>query len=431
MNKFKNSTQSFFRSIRVGWFLAFRQVRRSSKWVTGLIIFIMMLTFLNMVVVSGLLVGLISGSYKQFKESYSGDVLLTSAPGRTYIENSPRLIAYMQGNSNVTSFVPRYAKGVSLLASLSENAKNKEKPNQGNATVVGVDPGAEEKVTNFSKFIIKGESLVQGEEGYILLGANLLKEFSSFGDVDIPGLELLKNVDVGTKIRMTMGENGNKVSKEFIVKGIVKSKVDQISNRAFITDTEMRRMLPVNQWEVQEISVRTKPGFDRVVVDDLKDIAGYSAVRIQTSEEAIPSFLRDIETTFGIMGNLLSVIALVVASITIFIVIFINAVTRRKFIGIMKGIGISPLAVKMAYVFQSIFYGVIGSGLGLALVFGFLKPFFDQNPIDFPFSDGILVATYSGAFIRVAILMTVTLLAGYIPASMIVRKNTLDSILGR
>jgi hypothetical protein len=55
----------FFQSLQVGWFLALRQTRRVSKGTTALIIFIMVLTFLNLVVVSGLLVGLISGSFKQ------------------------------------------------------------------------------------------------------------------------------------------------------------------------------------------------------------------------------------------------------------------------------------------------------------------------------------------------------------------------------
>jgi len=152
---------------------------------------------------------------------------------------------------------------------------------------------------------------------------------------------------------------------------------------------------------------------------------------VQTTDEAIPSFLRDIETTMGILGNALSSIALVVAAITIFIVIFINAVTKRKFIGIMKGIGISPLAIESSYVFQAIFYGVAGSIIGLVLTFFVLKPYFNAYPINFPFSDGILVATPVGAMLRVGILMIVTLAAGYIPAKIIVRKNTLDSILGR
>jgi ABC-type antimicrobial peptide transport system permease subunit len=124
-------------------------------------------------------------------------------------------------------------------------------------------------------------------------------------------------------------------------------------------------------------------------------------------------------------------IGLTVASITVFIVIFINAITRRKFIGILKGIGISSTALEISYVFQSLFYAFIGSGLGLLLLFGFLKPYIDLHPIDFPFSDGILVATFSGTSIRVGLLFVITMIAGYIPARIVTKQNTLDSILGR
>jgi ABC-type antimicrobial peptide transport system permease subunit len=112
-------------------------------------------------------------------------------------------------------------------------------------------------------------------------------------------------------------------------------------------------------------------------------------------------------------------------------VIFINALTRRKFIGILKGIGIHGRAIEISYVFQSIFYAVIGSGLGLLLVYAVLVPLFQAHPIDFPFSDGILVAPIDGTMLRVSLLVVSTIIAGYIPAWMIVRRNTLDSILGR
>jgi hypothetical protein len=41
-------------SLRVGFFLATRQLRRSNPWSTSLIVFVMILTFLNLVVVSGI-----------------------------------------------------------------------------------------------------------------------------------------------------------------------------------------------------------------------------------------------------------------------------------------------------------------------------------------------------------------------------------------
>jgi putative ABC transport system permease protein len=278
-----------------------------------------------------------------------------------------------------------------------------------------------------------GHSLDSAQEGYILVGANLLKKYSSFADANIPGLDLLKNVDIGSRVRVSIPakDGGTPVSKDFIVKGIIKSKVDQISTRFFVNDTDLKRLLSVNQNQVQEIAISTDYAQAQDLVDDIKNFMGSNVARVQTYDQAIPSFLRDIETTMGVLGNALSSIALVVATITIFIVVFINAVTKRKFIGIMKAIGISPFAIQFSYVLQAFFYGAVGSFIGSVFTFGFLKPYFAAHPINFPFSDGILVVTAYGAAIRIAILIVVTLLAGYVPAKIIVRRNTLDAILGR
>ncbi len=432
MKRFLDLKKEWLNAIRVGWFLAFRQIKRSSKGTTVLIVSIMVLTFLNLVVVSGLLVGLISGAVLSFKNDWAADVIITPESGRDIIENSPQLISFIKTHPQTVHYSARISADGQVLGTLDENAPKEEKPNQVGSRVMGIDPEAEEKLTNFSDALIEGETLRRGEEGYILIGANLIKEYSSFGDVDIPGLNLLKGVKVGDKVRLTLSSGDGQVSKDLIVKGLVKSKVDEVSTRMFILDTELRRMLTVNQEQYQSIAVRLKdPLYAEKYVNQLIAFNGDNDALIQTAEQAIPSFLRDIQTTFNILGNALSSIALVVASITVFIVIFINAVTRRKFIGIMKGIGISPKAIQVSYIMQAFFYGVIGSAIGLFLTFVVLKPYFDANPINFPFSDGILVATPIGSAVRVAILLVVTLLAGYIPAKLIVRRNTLDSILGR
>lgn len=419
-------------SLRVGFFLALRQIKRSGKGTTALIIFIMVLTFLNLVVVSGLLVGLITGSFKQYREGYSGEVLITSETGRDYIENSPALLAFLESHPKVTSFSPRYGASVQVLGTLTDLPEKNERPNRIGIRLTGIDIEKEESVTGFSRFVKYGDHLVEGEEGYALIGNNMLKKYSSFADANIPGLDLLEDVDIGSRVRVTLArQDGEPISKEFIIKGVLQSKVDEISTRMFITDRELKRLLPVNKDQVQAIAIKTDYEYAPTLVQEIKDFMGSYSARIQTTDEAIPSFLRDIETTMNVLGNALSSIALIVASITIFIVIFINAVTKRKFIGIMKGIGISPQAIQYSYIFQALFYGVVGSIIGLFLTFGVLRPYFDANPIDFPFSDGILVATPAGAALRITILLVVTLIAGYLPAKIIVRKNTLDSILGR
>ena len=104
---------------------------------------------------------------------------------------------------------------------------------------------------------------------------------------------------------------------------------------------------------------------------------------------------------------------------------------RRRFIGILKGIGIDRKAIEIAYVIQAGLYALTGSIIGVVITYVILVPYFDANPINFPFSDGILVADPAGTIIRFIILFIITLFAGYIPAWMIVRGNTLNAILGR
>jgi ABC-type lipoprotein release transport system permease subunit len=97
----------------------------------------------------------------------------------------------------------------------------------------------------------------------------------------------------------------------------------------------------------------------------------------------------------------------------------------------LKGIGIERRVIEVAYVLQAAFYAVSGALIGTIITYGFLVGYFDRNPIDFPFSDGILVAEPIGTLTRFCILFVITLFAGFLPAWIIVKQNTLNSILGR
>lgn len=413
-----------FLHARIGFFLAIRQIRRASLWTTSLIIFVMVLTFLNLVVVSGILVGLLQGAVDQTRVQYTSDVIISSLIDKKYIENSPNVIALVRTLPGIESVTPRYHEGGFLEANY-KTRKDMDKPNTANAQLRGIDPDAEDAVTGLGAHMIEGEYLAPGDYDQIILGHYLLKQYLP---IESPAFTALANVGVGTKIRMHVAG----VVKELTVKGIIKTKVDDISLSAFMVDSQFRSIIGRSDGNVDEIAVKLKPGVDPAEVRDtiLRSGVGQYA-RVQTYIDAQPQFLRDMIQTFGMLGAAFSSIGLVVASITIFIVIFINAITRRKFIGILKGIGINGRVIEFSYVFQSIFYAILGSAMGLLIVYGVLVPYFANNPIDFPFSDGILVAPLDETLFRIALLVVSTLIAGYIPAWMIVRKNTLDSILGR
>jgi ABC-type lipoprotein release transport system permease subunit len=412
-------------NLRVGFYLAVRQLRRASLWTTGLIVFVMLLTFLNLVVVTGILVGLIEGINESYRTQYTGDVIVSALPTKNYIEDTPSVIAFLETLPQVTELTKRYQAGGTVEANYLLRTSETDKPNATGAQIVGIDPEAEDAFTGLGSHIIEGQYLSAGDYDQILVGNFLLARYA-FGEQ--PGLTPLENVYPGTKVRLTVGG----VTREVVVKGVVKSKIGELGMSVFIPAAQLRTITGRTDQNVAQIAIRLAPGSDPIAFKNLllaSDIG--EKARVQTFEDSIPNGVADIKTTFAMLGNGFSSIGLVVAAITIFIVIFINAITRRKFIGILKGIGIASEAIEVSYIFQSLFYAVIGSAIGLVVLYGVLVPTIAAHPIDFPFSDGILSAPVSGTAVRILLLVLTTVVAGYLPSRMIVRKNTLDSILGR
>lgn len=425
MERQKRKFENFLISLKVGFFLAVRQVRRSSKATNFLIIFVMTLTFLNLVVVRGVLVGLIEGSIRVYREHSTGEIFISRLPKKNFIENSPTIIETVKNMPWVRAYSPRYLQSGIVEAGYKERVRLTDSPNSVAGAIAGINPVLENQTSSLASKVVEGEFLNPDDTEYVLLGSSMLKKYVP---IESASFSFLEDVEPGTRVRITIGQN----TREFTVKGIIQTKADEVDFRAYMLDSMLRNMAGITDYNISEMAVRLNSGVDPVFVRDSLLRAGIGeTARVQTEEDALPKFVIDIKNTFALLGNVVGSIGLVVASITIFIVIFVNAITRKKFIGILKGIGISSQTIEIAYVFQSLFYAVVGIGAGLIILYGFLVPYIAANPIKFPFSDGILVAELDATFFRVFLLMLATIVAGYIPARIVVKRNTLDSILGR
>lgn len=411
--------------IRIGLLLGFRQIQRASIWTTILIVFVMMLTFLNLIAVSGILVGLIEGSERAVQKNSLGDIVFTVKDAEDHILETQSVIKTLETFSEIEKYSVRYKGNGQLEANYKERRDLSGDRDVVAGVVTGIDPVQENAMTDLAATLIEGEYLDPSEEGHILVGAYFIKRYAEqFGDV----FEALDDVYPGDSVRLSIGDK----SKEFIVKGIIQSKVDEVNLNTYIPEREFRRLFDRLDRNADLIVTRLTPGTNP---DDVKTnllTAGLGEyAKIQTFEESLPKFLIDIKNTFNLLGTMIGSIGLVVASITIFIIIFINALSRRRHIGILKGIGIDRKVIEIAYVLQAAFYALSGSLLGALLTYGVLIPYFDKNPINFPFSDGILVADPEQTLIKFIILFIITLIAGFVPAWLIARQNTLNSILGR
>jgi putative ABC transport system permease protein len=413
------------RSLQIGLLLGLRQIQRANLWTTGLIIFVMMLTFLNLIAVSGILVGLVAGAETAVREKSLGDIILSPRDDEDRILETEAVERQLAAFPEITAYSVRYQAGGELEANYMERRDLRGERDVASVNVTGIDINRELAMTNIDKEIFAGEFLDPREEGYIVLGALYTEEYASnFEDV----FETVSGVQPGDQVRLTVGD----VSKEFTVKGIIRSKVDEVSLNTYLPEREFRRFFGRIDRNADQIVIRVvRPDENTVVKNALVSLGLEGQAKVQTYEEKKPKFITDIKNTFNLLGTFIGSIGIVVASITIFIIIFINALSRQRQIGILKGIGIDRRAIEIAYVIQAAFYALLGSALGALLTYGFLLGYFERNPIQFPFSDGILVADPSETFVRFIVLFAITLVAGFLPAWLIVRKNTLNSILGR
>lgn len=385
----------------------------------------MLLTFLNLVVVSGVLVGLIEGAVSANRERNTSDLIISTLREKTYIPNSTGTINIAENLPYTKALSARYIQGGTIQSNFKESIRDDELPEEVSTSIIGINPVAENEVTQIGDYMIEGEFLEPDDFDQVVIGYLLLQRYLN---LDSSIFASLDDVYVGSKVRIRIGD----ISREMTVKGIVKTKVDEIDRSVYLNDFQLRSMIGRDDFNVDQIvlDLGGSENANKAKEALLKNGIGEFA-KVQTFEDAQPKFLKDIKDTFSLLGTMIGSIGLVVAAITIFIVIFVNAITRRRQIGIMKAIGINSKAIELSYVFQSLFYAVIGSGLGLIIVYFLLVPYFASNPINFPFSDGILVAPAFGTSIRLILLVIVTAIAGYLPARIIVKKNTLDSILGR
>lgn len=412
-------------ALKVGFFLAVRQIRGASKWTNFLVIIVMTLTFLNLVVVSGILVGLIEGAVRAVRGYYLGDIFISALDNHLFIERAPLIVSILQNEPVVSNYSPRYL----IVGKIDENFQSLTKPKETKKIIstsfAGIDPDKENSVSQLRSKVIEGEYLEADDYDQVLVGSLLLRKYLDFESANFPVLE---KTGVGKKIRIEI----NGVTRDVVVKGILRTKVDEVDRRIFFTERQLRSLANRYDYNVSEIAVRLRGPIDPITFKkELFNLGLNQYARIQTADDAEPKFIKDMKKTFALLGNVISSIGLVVAAITIFIVIFINAITRRKYIGILKGVGINSLAIETAYVFQALFYAAIGAGLGVMLVFLVIKPYFDIHPINFPFSDGVLVADASGTIWKILILIITTAVAGYVPAKLVTKQNTLDAILNR
>lgn len=404
--------------IKTAFFIAYKTITKGHKSTVALIIFILSLSFFNLMFVSGFLSGFSDGIMRSMINNSTAHIIVMPQEEPThkdFILDQESVRAQLQTIPGVAATTSHYQLGGSFAYDKEKNGKFKYV----SAPMIGVTQAEEKMVLSVQEQIVAGEFPDYLKEDEIVLGANLAGGFGTKQTTDLGGAA------VGDQVQVTYA---NGVARTYTIRGIFKITMGGSGGTAFISSSEAEKILSTYN-NASEIMVK---------VDLSRNTLAEYVARIQTMfpDLKVEDYTARLATVgilvaaFDIIALIVSIISIIVAAITIFVMIYVNAVSKRRQIGILKAIGIKESIIELSYIIQSLFYATWGVVVGLAIIFWAVVPFLTVRPIPMPFGNASLTYTSIGIFINILSLIISGILAGFIPAKIVARENILKSIWG-
>ncbi|MCL5675683.1 MAG: FtsX-like permease family protein [Patescibacteria group bacterium] len=404
------------KDIKTAIFIAYKSLVKGSKSTLLLLVFILALSYLNMMFISGILAGL-----QNVFETTMINVLtshITVGPEqepepKQYILNADQVRRQIESIPGVLATARHYSLAGSISFDKDKNGITKSV----SGTIIGIDPIQEEKVLTIYRLLKNGQYLSPTDTDQIIISSALA------GGYGVPAPSDLGGVRAKDKVKITYP---NGVIRTYTVKGIYDDTIGIFET--FITTREAESVLNTYNSASQilvktDLSLNTLNGYEHKIkllepklkVQNFLDILG-----------TVAAFLNALNLISFIVGF----ISVLVAAITIFVLVYINAISKARQIGILRAIGIKQRIVVLSYVLQSLFYAFCGVLAGAFLVFAVLTPLLNRYPINIDFGYLSLVHRKMVVVLGTISLVAAGLLAGFVPARIVAKKDILKAIWG-
>jgi putative ABC transport system permease protein len=403
--------------LRVAIFLVYKSLTRGNKFTLVLTIMVTILAFINIIFTSAFMNGAISEAYHQAKENYVSNIVILPAPDEKYITQVQQLKTKIDTMPGVVSCCSRYSmSGVIRYDPEKDNVDVREKA----WSIKSINPDEEVKVTSLQNFMIAGRYLDENDRDQILMGREITGGHGASFEISS-----LKGAQIGDEITVTYG---NGIKRTYKLKGIYNTFFPLADLNVFITEKEMESIIGVHN-RATEILVKTDGSVPENVYIDRLRMMGVEKEQLNVWMDFI-GYISGLTQTFDIIKGIVTMIGLLVAGITIFIVIFIATVNRRRQIGILRAIGMKERIIIMSYVLQASFYAVLGVIAGELIIHLLLIPYFIQHPFPMPIGMVSLVLVRQDMIVGIISMLVVSVVSGFIPSWMVTRQNIIQAIWG-
>ncbi|MBU3979303.1 ABC transporter permease [Patescibacteria group bacterium] len=405
-------------ALKIAIFLAYKSIIRGNRAVSVLMIFILSLAFINLIFISAILDGVLEAINKQIINNIVSNIVINpqDVPSkRLYIPQARNIMEQIESIPGIATTARHYTTSGTIYFDKDKNGKTKDL----SGAITGIDPEKERKISKISQYIAEGEYLEKTDTDKILIGAGLAGGYEEAEEI-----ENLGGVKAGDTVRVAYN---NGIVREYKVKGIFLTKFMDADRMAFVTTKEAESILSVSD-KASQILVKTdRDGDEDKYLSQINSVN--PDLKVKTWNEYMGP-MKSVATSFDIIILIITTIGIVVAAITIFILIYVNVVNKRRQIGILKAIGIKEKVIVISYIFQALFHAVLGIIIGLILTLYLLVPYFIANPLIMPVGDVSLSMDMSRIISGVVSLFIAALIAGFIPSYLAARENILKAIWG-
>lgn len=382
-----------------------------------MMISILSLAFINLIFISGILGGILVAMDKQVRTNVVSNIVIEPQEEpvkKDYIIHASDLQRQIEQIPGVVATARRYKLAGTIAYDKNKNGKFVYR----SAEIAGVDPEAEKNMSDIYRKILAGRYLEGLGTGDIVLGSEIAGGYG--GDE----LNSLGGAKVGEKIKITFS---NGVTRDYTVRGIFKINFGFADRMAFITTKEAESLLSVYDNASQVLIKTATVGDEDRYIEQIRPLA--PNLKFKKFKDYMGP-LADVSKSFDIITLMISAIGLVVAAITIFILIYVNAVHKRRQIGILKAIGINQNIIIYSYIFQALFYAISGVTIGALLVFYVIAPYFANHPLNLPVGESSLALDTGRIIQNIASLLVAAFVAGLIPSRQAAKENILKAIWG-
>ncbi len=402
-------------NIRTSLFLAVTSITRGNKGTLAMTILIMTLAYVNLVFVSSIFGGIVEAINKEAISNQYSNIVIEPAIDEKYIENT-QVVNQIKTIPGIIGVSSHYVDNPIVKYDDHNDGVNIK---SGRWVLKSIDPENEKMVTKIDKSVIEGSFLKVADRDKILIGKEIAGGYG--GDLD----HLSLGVSVGDEIDVSFS---NGINRTYVVKGIFSTKSTQADQMLFVTKKEMESVLKVYNFS-SEILVKTEDiGNEDQYIEEIKQL-GLQKEDIKKWSDLM-GFTSGASKSFMMISIILGVIGTIVAGVTIFIIIFVSVVNKRKQIGILKAIGMKENTIILYFIMQALFYGIVGVILGVSLILFVIRPFFISNPLDFPIGWVSLKVTFNIIRISNLSLIGAALIGGFFPAYRGAKESILKSIWG-